>query len=108
MRRAVLFTVLLTGFLANLCRHGAGPVGFHRSSDGTHLLVQLCTSVRVLNHPLFVTHVHCLLFRKKGVSQGSDGRQISLICLPALRADGGQISLICLLTNMFTALSRSV
>ena len=60
------------------------------------------------NHPLFVTHVHWLLLRKKGVSQGSDGRQISLICLPALRADGGQISLICLLTNMFTALSRSV
>ena len=65
-------------------------------------------ALRVLNHPLFVTHVHCLLFRKKGVSQGSDGGQISLICLPALRADGGQISLICLLTNMFTALSRSV
>ena len=45
---------------------------------------------------------------QKGVVWGSDGRQISLICLPALQADEGQISLICLLTNMFTAFSRSV
>ena len=44
MRRAVLFPVLLTCILANLCRHGAGPVGLHRSSDCTHLSVQLCTS----------------------------------------------------------------
>ena len=87
MRRAVLLTVLLTVFLATCVDVVPAPLEF-MLPEMAHTFWCNC-ALRVLNHPLFVTYVHLSWFRKKGVLQGSDGEQISLICLPALHADGG-------------------